>query len=166
MPMKKKDSRAIWIFGGSLLIFICAIIFLLPEPTKFQWAVVTFLIALCAAFLSYFIVGKVIFRGSILGQKISAVGGIALFLIILFLWNPMDIKTYMTDIVPSIVPSTTIIQEAQVKLKEKGYYSGPITGKPDYRTRSAIERFQIASRLKPTGIIFEETSQALQIKKR
>jgi peptidoglycan hydrolase-like protein with peptidoglycan-binding domain len=55
------------------------------------------------------------------------------------------------------------IEQAQRMLKEKGYYTGEVTGKLDKDTREAIKRFQEASGLKKTGTLNAETLEKMGI---
>jgi Ankyrin repeats (many copies) len=66
------------IFGGSLLVFIAIFTISNGSPTCFQQEKLRFFTALCAAFLSYFFAGGVVFKNKFIG----ATGGFALFLLI------------------------------------------------------------------------------------
>jgi peptidoglycan hydrolase-like protein with peptidoglycan-binding domain len=54
-----------------------------------------------------------------------------------------------------------IIESAQQKLKDQGFYYGEITGKKDTDTTAAIRRYQIRNGLQITGEINAETQRSL-----
>lgn len=76
------------VFGGALLIMLLAMFWLVPEPTLFQRQLARWTVAICSAFLSLFLVGGIVLKGSISGWSISAVGGIAVFVFLIAVVNP------------------------------------------------------------------------------
>ena len=54
-----------------------------------------------------------------------------------------------------------VIESAQQKLKDQGFYYGEITGKKDTDTTAAIRRYQIRNGLQITGEINAETQRSL-----
>lgn len=52
---------------------------------------------------------------------------------------------------------------AQLRLRELGYYRGPIDGSFGHGSRSALFRFQRDYRMRPTGWLDERTRRALRI---
>lgn len=52
---------------------------------------------------------------------------------------------------------------AQFRLRELGYYRGPIDGSFGYGSRSALARFQRDYRMRPTGWLDERTRRALRL---
>ena len=52
---------------------------------------------------------------------------------------------------------------AQLRLRELGYYRGPIDGAFGRGSQAALVRFQRDSRLRPTGYLDERTRRALRI---
>lgn len=57
--------------------------------------------------------------------------------------------------------SSTEIRQVQTALKRAGFYAGPITGRPDLQTRTALRAFQRVNDLNVTGDIDQETALAL-----
>jgi N-acetylmuramoyl-L-alanine amidase len=55
----------------------------------------------------------------------------------------------------------TEIAKVQQLLKEYGYYSGPLDGTMNQRTREALRSFQQSRRLTVTGLIDNDTAQEL-----
>jgi len=62
-------------------------------------------------------------------------------------------------------PANTEIVKAQRLLKNYGYYSGPVDGAMNQRTREALRSFQESRQLTITGIIDSETAQELGLSK-
>jgi hypothetical protein len=56
-----------------------------------------------------------------------------------------------------------IEMQAQIRLRQLGYYRGPIDGLIGRGTRHAIVRFQYDHRLRPTGRLDHRTLRALRI---
>ncbi len=52
---------------------------------------------------------------------------------------------------------------AQLRLRELGYYRGPIDGSFGYGSKSALARFQRDNRMRPTGWLDECTRRALRL---
>lgn len=52
---------------------------------------------------------------------------------------------------------------AQQRLRELGYYRGPVDGDFGRNSRNALARFQRDNRLRPTGSLDERTLRALRI---
>lgn len=52
---------------------------------------------------------------------------------------------------------------AQQRLRELGYYRGPVDGEFGRNSRNALARFQRDNRLRPTGSLDERTLRALRI---
>jgi hypothetical protein len=160
----KGSAIASWIFGSFLLLILLAIIFLLPEPSDSQRSMIRFLMALGAAFLSFFFVGGVILNGTVAGQTIGGGGGFALFILLQFLVDPFAVKTKVADAAPEVLRKDETIAVAQKMLKEAGYYAGEITGIADSGTRAAIKAFQSAKGLVPDGYLGPKTKQILSTK--
>ena len=160
----KGSAIASWIFGSFLLLTLLAIIFLLPEPSDSQRSMIRFLMALGAAFLSFFFVGGVILNGTIAGQTIGGGGGFALFILLQFLVDPFSVKTKVADAAPEVLRKDETIAVAQKMLKEAGYYQGEITGVADSETRAAIKAFQSAEGLVADGYLGPKTKQILSTK--
>lgn len=57
-----------------------------------------------------------------------------------------------------------VIRETQKKLASLGYYKARVDGSPGSMTSAAIRRFQLAENLKVTGIINQQTLDALGVK--
>ena len=60
----------------------------------------------------------------------------------------------------SDAPNTEIV-EAQQLLTEYGYYSGPLDGTMNQRTREALRSFQQSRQLTVTGLIDNDTAEEL-----
>lgn len=60
-------------------------------------------------------------------------------------------------------PRMSTEARAQLRLRELGYYRGPIDGSFGRGSKSALIRFQRDSRLRPTGWLDERTRRALRI---
>ena len=58
------------------------------------------------------------------------------------------------------------VREAQSVLRDLGYHPGPIDGIFSPRTRSALERYQLAEKLPVTGLLDAETLQRLDVYRR
>lgn len=147
--------------GTSLVIFLMAIVFLLPNPSDFQRSVIRLFMALGVMFLSYFAVGWVVLKGTLRGQVISASGGFVLFILTQFIFDPFTLRTKLADVAPAIVPADATVESAQRALKVLGYYNGNVNGIDDSATRDAIRRFQKDRGLKADGYIGPETKQIL-----
>ena len=63
----------------------------------------------------------------------------------------------------SIAPDQMAVIAFQVRLRQAGYYNGPVTGVLDLATSVAIARFQTTHGLLGTGGIDQPTAQALGI---
>lgn len=84
------SSAASWIFGAALLVLLFIVISLLPNPTQSQKDTIRFLIALAAGFFGFFFAGGVLLKGTLKGLLISATGGLALFVLIQFIFDPFN----------------------------------------------------------------------------
>lgn len=60
-------------------------------------------------------------------------------------------------------PRMSTEARAQLKLRELGYYRGPIDGSFGRSSRAALTRFQRDRHLRPTGWLDERTVRALRI---
>ncbi len=156
------NAAASWIFGTIVLGVIVAVIFILPEPTQSQRVAIRFLMALAAAFLSYFFLGRVLLKGKVLGQAIGSSGGFALFVIIQFLADPYDARTMVADIAPDLLPQDESVVAAQEALKAEGIYEGSVTGVADTKTREAIKIWQERNQLRPDGYLSVATRRTLR----
>jgi len=58
------------------------------------------------------------------------------------------------------------MREAQRALRDLGYHPGPIDGMFGPRTRSALEKYQLAEKLPVTGQLDAETMQRLDVYRR
>jgi len=58
------------------------------------------------------------------------------------------------------------VREAQCVLRDLGYHPGPIDGVFSPRTRSALEKYQLAEKLPVTGQLDAETLQRLDVYRR
>lgn len=58
------------------------------------------------------------------------------------------------------------VREAQRALRDLGYHPGPIDGTFSPRTRSALEKYQLAEKLPVTGQLDAETMERLDVYKR
>ncbi len=58
------------------------------------------------------------------------------------------------------------VREAQRALRDLGYHPGPIDGTFSSRTRSALEKYQLAEKLPVTGQLDAETMERLDVYKR
>jgi hypothetical protein len=86
---KSASTTASWIFGLIFVIFLLTFTLLVPHPTPSQMAVVQFVMALTAGFLSVFLLGGVILNGTLAGWTISATSGVALFVLLEMFPNPL-----------------------------------------------------------------------------
>jgi CheY-like chemotaxis protein len=86
----KSAPLASWIFGGLILLFLMAVVFVDIQPSKFP--VIRFLMALSAAFFAIFFVGGVLLEGTLKGFFISATGGLVLFILIQFVFDPFTAR--------------------------------------------------------------------------
>jgi len=84
------------------------------------------------------------------GEKISDLGQRLLQALLLRPQHQSDSEAVNTEIV-----------EAQQLLKEYGYYSGPLDGTMNQRTREALRSFQQSRQLTVTGLIDNDTAQEL-----
>jgi len=124
-----------------------------------------FFMAIAAGFLVYFFCGGVIFKGTIVGNRISATGGFAVFVLIMFVVSPFDLETVVADVAPGVLPTDTAIMQAQRKLAQDGFYTGPVTGKADSRTREAVREFQKSKNLTQVdGYLGDATRVSLGLK--
>jgi hypothetical protein len=60
-------------------------------------------------------------------------------------------------------PRMSTEARAQLRLRELGYYRGPIDGSFGRGSKAALVRFQRDSRLRPTGWLDERTRRALRL---
>lgn len=88
-PFEESAGVASWIFGGLILLFLMLIVLVDIDPIKFP--IVRFLMALSAGFFATFFVGGVILNGTLRGIAFSAAGGIALFILIQFVFDPFQV---------------------------------------------------------------------------
>jgi peptidoglycan hydrolase-like protein with peptidoglycan-binding domain len=58
------------------------------------------------------------------------------------------------------------VREAQRALRDLGYHPGPIDGTFSLRTRSALEKYQLAEKLPVTGQLDAETMARLDVYRR
>ncbi|MDP3722908.1 MAG: peptidoglycan-binding protein [Candidatus Omnitrophota bacterium] len=58
------------------------------------------------------------------------------------------------------------LADVQLALQEAGFHPGPIDGRMGRRTRNALNAFQSANNLKPTGEVNAQTWEALQTRSR
>ena len=79
---------AAWIFGGGLLFVLVIALFNNQPLNRNRRSILRFFMALTAAFFSVFFVGGVILQGNLLGLGIAAGGGVALFILIQFVYDP------------------------------------------------------------------------------
>ena len=86
----KSASTAAWIFGLLILLFLMAIVvFVKIEPDK--QPIIRFLMALSAGFCATFFLGQVVLHGKLGAMQISAAGGVALFILIQFVFDPFRV---------------------------------------------------------------------------
>jgi hypothetical protein len=81
------------IFGGGLLLILVLLLFLIFLGARWELmgiflGLLRFMMAICAGLLSWFLLGRVVLVGKLWGMRISAAGGMALFIIIMFLVDP------------------------------------------------------------------------------
>jgi peptidoglycan hydrolase-like protein with peptidoglycan-binding domain len=152
---------ASWIFGSALLALLIVIVFALPEPSPFQVGLIRVLVALAAAFLSYFFVGNVVLRGNLFGLSIGSGGGFAIFILLVSVVNPLALQKEVADVAPAIMPFNPQIAQAQEALRALGLYKGTRTGVPDSATRSAIASFQSQHHLPADGYLDPATTRKL-----
>ena len=81
------------VFGGGLLVFLVILLILIFFWERWELmgiflGLLRFMMAMCAGLLSGFILGRIVFRGRLWGGRVSAAGGFALFIIIMFLVDP------------------------------------------------------------------------------
>jgi len=156
------NTVASWIFGGAVLAVIVAVVFVLPEPTEAQRVLIRFLMALSAAFLSYFFLGRVLLKGKVFGQAIGGSGGFALFIIIQFFADPYSARTIVADVAPALLPKDESVAAAQTALKDAGLYDGTVTGVADTKTREAIKTWQTRNKVRADGYVAGLTRRQLQ----
>ena len=58
------------------------------------------------------------------------------------------------------------VREAQRALRDLGYHPGPIDGTFGLQTRTAVEKYQLAEKLRVTGQLDAETMERLDVYKR
>jgi hypothetical protein len=145
------SSVAAWVLGSALLLLLTAVVFILPEPSPFQQGVVRFMLALTGALLSYFFCGGLTFRAHKAGIVVAGSSGFVLFIFLLTVINPFDVRTTIANFAPSALPGDKTILQAQEALKIRGLYHGDITGRPDTPTRNAIKQFQAENHLPADG---------------
>lgn len=158
---KTGNTLASAIAGGGILVFLMIIIFVLQEPSGFQRQMLRFFVALCAALFAHFFVGGVVLQGSVAGSRIGAGGGFALFVLVLFVVDPLKAQTVMADAAPSLMRANPRIVEAQKKLKEVGLLTQGASGVPTSETRNAIREFQKSHGLAENGYLDPKTRDAL-----
>ncbi|HEV2803378.1 MAG TPA: peptidoglycan-binding protein [Chthoniobacterales bacterium] len=158
---KAGNTLASAIAGGGILVFLMIIIFVLQEPNGFQRQMLRFFVALCAALFAHFFIGGVVLQGSIAGSRIGAGGGFALFVLVLFVVDPLKAQTVVADAAPSLIRVNPRIVEAQKKLKDVGLLTQGASGVPTSETRSAIREFQKSHGLAENGYLDPETRDAL-----
>jgi hypothetical protein len=150
------------IAGSAIMLFLAVIVFLMPEPTAFQRGVLRFFIAVGAAMLATFFLGGVVLQGNLAGSKVGAGGGFALFILIQFVFDPLQIQTVAADAAPQIVPPREEVKQAQEALSQSAAYAGAIDGIPGAATRSAIKKFQAERGFPATGYVDPVTLQAFK----
>ena len=105
-PFEESAGVASWIFGGLILLFLMLIVFVDIDPIKFP--IVRFLMALSAGFFATFFVGGIILNGTLRGIAFSAAGGIALFILIQFVFDPFQVlPTRSSTALPGPIPAAT-----------------------------------------------------------
>lgn len=161
---KHSAALASWIIGGAILILICAVLFLLPNPTHPQRVIIRFLISLCAGFMAYFFVGRVLLRGTSRGVSFSATGGFGLFVLLQFVYDPFSAAPAVADSLPNLVRTSEEIRVVQQSLSKLGFYSGDVTGIRNSDTVNAIIAFQRAEGITEDGFAGPETTKRLSIK--
>jgi hypothetical protein len=91
MPDSHNTTRNI-IIGAVLIVFIGMGVYFLPCPTSSQYIYFRIVLALAVAILSVLLVGSITFNGKIAGNNVKAVGGFAVF-IILIIFTPSIVDT-------------------------------------------------------------------------
>ncbi|HEX6189212.1 MAG TPA: hypothetical protein VFZ40_14120 [Pyrinomonadaceae bacterium] len=105
-PFEESAGIASWIFGGLILLFLMLIVFVDIDPIKFP--IVRFLMALSAGFFATFFVGGIILHGTLRGIAFSAAGGIALFILIQFVFDPFQVlPARSSTALPGPIPAAT-----------------------------------------------------------
>jgi hypothetical protein len=85
-------------FRGLILLFLMLIVFVDIDPIKFP--IVRFLMALSAGFFATFFIGGIILHGTLRGIAFSAAGGIALFILIQFVFDPFQVLPARSSTAP------------------------------------------------------------------
>lgn len=155
------SGRAAAIFGGAILVVLIAMCVFIPNPSDFQCRIIRFAMALDAGFLSYFFLGGVTLQGKVSRYVLKATGGFALFVVIQFAVDPLDLQTAVADAAPGVIPPSPQVRQAQRVLSANGDYSGPIDGRLNSKTRAAIRDVQKAHRLEPDGRLDPQTRKLI-----
>jgi hypothetical protein len=156
------NARASWILGIAILVLLAIVIFVLPEPTDSQRALIRFFMALAVGMLSYFFVGGVLLQGTVRNQQISSGGGFAMFVLVFAVFDPFASRTAVADAAPDVLREDGRIAQAQEILIENGYLKGSRTGIADSDTRDALRRFQRENGLDEDGYLGRSTEVALR----
>jgi len=145
MPSKHQIGGA-WIFGGLLLALFCALVVyvVLKDRQELWWLLsgtIRFLIAIAGGFLAALITGYLKIGGEQHGFQISAGGGLAVFILLLYL-NPVRTPT---------VPPTPPTFEGEnlgdfVDLLQQAYAEGKTTERISINTTNAerLRRFHLS----------------------
>lgn len=106
-PFAKSAAAASWIFGLVIVGFLMLIVIYVDvDPGK--QPIIRFLMALAAAFTASFFLGNVVLKGTVGGMQISAAGGIALFILIQFVFDPFRVLPSRSSAAqPSVSPTAT-----------------------------------------------------------
>lgn len=76
---------------------------------------------------------------------------------------PVKIVFLLLILSVSALRTDEVIREIQKKLAALGYYKARVDGSPGSMTSAAIRRFQLAENLKVTGILNQQTLDALGV---
>lgn len=83
------------------------------------------------------------------------------------MWQvPVKIIFLLLILCASALRADDVTRETQKKLAALGYYKARVDGSPGSMTNAAIRRFQLAENLKVTGILNQQTLDALGVKAR
>ena len=150
------------VIGCIVLVFLAAVVFLLPDATVTQRGLLRFFVALSAGLLATFFLGGVVLHGSIHGNSVGASGGFVLFILVQFVVNPWDAQAAVADRVPEAMTPSRDIRDAQSCLRAIGMYTGPANGLPNTQTRASIAGFQNEVQIPATGFLDGKTLVALR----
>jgi hypothetical protein len=89
--MMNVDRHRFWIsivFGIALISLLVRAFFAVREPSNFQRQVARVFTALAAGLIAYLLSGELKVQGPFMGFSVTAAGGLAVFFIIMFVYDP------------------------------------------------------------------------------